>query len=112
MAWPTVVGLQRYVYDRSPICTYVRAMYLQVKASTHLMQAIESVTKYGIYNKNVFFIDNLVFIENTRARQMHFEAYTKFGFNCIHIPASSIEERPQVILKYVHHEAPESDTAI
>ena len=109
-----------YFFDRSPICTYALAMYLQVKASTHLMQEIERITEYGVYHKNVFFIDNLGFIENTSARQinfeaalafekMHVEAYTKFGFNCIHIPAISIEKRAQIILKSVHHATPKSD---
>jgi predicted ATPase len=105
-----------HFYDRSPICTYALAMYLNFNPSANLMQEIERIKKHSIYDQKVFFIDNLGFIENTDARQISFEeslkfekihldAYKKFGFSCIHIPAGSIEDRVKLILEHVSNEA-------
>ena len=105
-----------HFYDRSPICTYALAMYLNFKPSANLMQEIERITNACIYDEKAFFIDNLGFIENTDARKISFEeslefekihldAYEKFGFNCVHIPAGSIEDRVKLILEYTNDEA-------
>ncbi len=104
-----------HFYDRSPICTYALAMYLNFKPSANLMQEIERIIKHSIYVQKVFFIDNVGFIKNTDARQISFEqslefekihrnAYEKFGFNCIHIPAGSIENRVKLILEHTDYE--------
>ena len=101
-----------HFYDRSPICTYALAKYLNFKPSSDLMQEIERIEKQSIYEKDVFFIDNLGFISNTDARQISFEdslvfeqlhrdAYQKFGFRCIAIPASSVDYRVKLILEHV-----------
>jgi len=101
-----------HFYDRSPICTYALAMYLNFQPSTNLLQEIERIINHNIYDKKVFFINNLGFIENTDARQISFEeslafekvhlaAYEQFGFNCVSIPAASIEERVKLILDNV-----------
>lgn len=101
-----------YFYDRSPICTYALAMYLNFKPSKKLIQEIERIETYNIYEKNVFFVDNLGFIKNTDVRKISFEeslrfekfhldAYEKFGFNCIHIPVMSIVDRVKLILEHI-----------
>ena len=100
-----------HFYDRSPICTYALAMYLNFKPSANLMQEIKRITNHNIYDKKVLFIDNLGSIENTGARQISFEesldfekihlaAYEKFGFSCVHIQAGPIENRVQLILEH------------
>lgn len=97
-------------YDRSPICTYALARYLKINPSDKLLKEIERIQKYLIYEKSIFFIENLGFITNTAARQISFEdslifeqihkeVYAQFGYHCIAIPAKSIEERLQIILK-------------
>lgn len=104
-----------HFYDRSPICTYALATYLNFQPSTNLMQEIERIRKHSIYEKKVFFVDNLGFIENTDARQISFEeslefekvhldAYKKFGFGCVHIPAGPIENRVKLILDHTDDE--------
>ena len=104
-----------HFYDRSPICTYALAMYLNFKPSANLMQEIERIKKHSIYAQKVFFLDNLGFIENTDARQISFEeslkfeeihldAYKKFGFSCIHIPVGKIETRVKLILEHTDDE--------
>lgn len=100
-------------YDRSPICTYALALYLRLDISDNLANEISRINKYNIYQREVFFIDNLGFIKNTNARkinfqdslkfeQIHIEAYSKFDYKCIHIPALPIEERAKLILNHIN----------
>jgi predicted ATPase len=97
-------------YDRSPICTYALAVYLNFQPSENLLQEIERIEKNQIYQKRVFFIENLGFLEPTQARKisfeeslrfekMHEEAYVKFGYECIKIPAAALPERADTVLR-------------
>lgn len=97
-----------HFYDRSPICTYALALYLNFRPSEILMNEIERIQKNHIYEKHVFFLENLGFIINTDARkisfeeslkfeQIHKEAYAKFGYECIFVPMKSIKERVEFI---------------
>ena len=74
-----------HFYDRSPVCTYALATHLNFQPSTNLIQEIERIKKYNSYDKKVFFIDNLGFIENTDARQISFEE--SLEFEKIHLDA-------------------------
>lgn len=97
-------------YDRSPICTYALSRFLNSPPSPTLCQEIKRIIKNNIYENNVFFIDNLGFIETTDVRKinfkdsltfekLHLETYKQFGFNCIHVPINSIQDRAKNILK-------------
>lgn len=99
-----------HFYDRSPICTYALAIHLGFKPSMNLMQEIERIQKNHIYEKRVFFVKNLGFINNTEARkisfeesldfeQVHLDAYQKFDFECVMIPAGTVNERTNIILR-------------
>lgn len=101
-----------HFYDRSPICTYALAIYLGFKPSHNLTNEIHRIHKYDIYEKHVFFFENLGFITNTDARKISFEdslkfervhreAYAKFGYECIAVPAKSIDKRVEIILRSV-----------
>lgn len=101
-----------HFYDRSPICTYALAVYLGFEPSTSLMAEIERIHKNAIYEKRVFFVENLGFITNTDARkisfedslgfeQVHREAYAKFDYECVMVPAAPIIERVEFILRAV-----------
>lgn len=96
-------------YDRSPICTYALCLYLGFTPSRTLLDEIERIQKEAIYQKQVFFLENLGFITPTEARKISFQdslafekvhqqAYTKWGYECLVIPALPIEERLQKIL--------------
>lgn len=96
-------------YDRPPICTYALAVYLGFEPSPILMDEIERAQSNAIYENQVFFIENLGFIENTDARkisfeealrfeQVHMDAYKKFGYEIIKIPANTIDARVKLIL--------------
>lgn len=97
-------------YDRSPVCTYALAVYLGYEPSTALLEEIER-TK-GIYENKVFFLENLGFCEPTAARRItfeealkfekiHEEAYAKFGYECVKIPAMPLPKRVQIILESI-----------
>ena len=98
-----------HFYDRSPICTYALAIYLGSKPSHNLMNEMQRIHKYDIYEKRVFFFENLGFITNTDARkisfddslkfeQIHRETYAKFDYECVVVPAAHIDERVKIIL--------------
>lgn len=99
-----------HFYDRSPICTYALSVYLGFEPSQQLMSEILRIQKYHIYENRVFFLENLGFITNTEARQISFkdslkfeqihkDIYAKFGYECVVIPARSIDERVEIILQ-------------
>lgn len=103
------VDSQVQFYDRSPICTYALAIYLGFEPSVVLLQEIERMGKEKIYQKNVFFIENLGFCKATEARtisfeeslifeKIHEETYAKFGYRSIKIPAEASAQRADAIL--------------
>jgi predicted ATPase len=106
------VSLNLQFYDRSPICTYALATYLGFTPSAALLQEIERIEKTKVYQKQVFFIENLGFCSPTDARKISFEeslvfekiheeAYAKFGYECIKIPPKPLLERVNSILRLV-----------
>ncbi len=97
-------------YDRSPFCTYALAVYMKYSPSDVLLKEIERLQSGQVYQKKVFFIDNLGFVTHTEARKIsfedslafekiHAETYAKFDFECIKIPAGSLPERTEAILR-------------
>lgn len=99
-------------FDRSPICTYALCQFLAYAPTENLLKEIDHITNNNIYEKNVFFIDNLGFITPTDARkinyeealrfeQLHLEAYDQFGYECIRIKPNSIPKRLQQILDQI-----------
>jgi len=105
-----------HFYDRSPICTYALAIYLGFKPSTNLMNEIERIHQHRIYEKRVFFVENLGFITNTDARkisfedslrfeQIHLDVYKKFDYECVMVPAAPIMERVDIILKSIENDS-------
>ncbi len=95
-------------FDRSPVCTYALCQFLEYESTTLLLEEIE---KRG-FEKRVFFVENLGFVEKTDARKisledalrfekMHLEAYAKFGYDCIKIAPGSVQERLQTIMEWV-----------
>ncbi len=95
-------------YDRSPICAYALALYLGFVPSALLLEEIERIKINKIYEKTVFFIENLGFCESTESRkisfeealkfeQIHLDTYAKFGYKIFKIPAVSIDERVKLV---------------
>lgn len=97
-------------FDRSPICTYALSVYLNYEPSQTLIDEIENCK--NIYEKDVFFIENLGFCTPSNSRTItfeealkfeliHKEAYEKFDYSLITIPPASLEKRVDDLLHYV-----------
>jgi predicted ATPase len=95
-------------HDRSAICTAALAAYLGYPLSDTLSHELKRIEAETIYQKQVFFIQNLGFITSTEARRisfeeaMHFErvheeTYRNFGFACVPIAPGSLLERVDAI---------------
>ncbi len=94
------------VFDRSPVCTYALAAFLE-RPVTPLLQA-ELELAGALYEREVFFFENLGFCEPTTVRRMSFEdalrfeaiheeVYTRFGYRLIRIPPAPPEDRAAMI---------------
>ena len=99
-------------YDRSPLCTYALSRWLGFPISTILADEIERIRAGQIYQKQVFFIDNLGFCEPTQARRISFEdslrfekvheeTYRAFGYECVRIARGQISARAEQIKRIV-----------
>jgi predicted ATPase len=97
-------------YDRSPICTYALAIYLGFEVSAKILEEVHR--SYEVYEKQVFFIENLGFCKPTNARkisykealvfeQIHRAAYAKFGYHCIKIEPAPISKRVANIFNFI-----------
>lgn len=101
-------------FDRSPICTYALARYLNYEPFPLLLEELARIEHNSIYQKQVFFIENLGFCQPTEARRISFEealafekiheeAYVQLGYHCFKIPALPLEERVQMILGQISY---------
>ncbi|HAU1805267.1 TPA: AAA family ATPase [Legionella pneumophila] len=103
-------------YDRSPFCAYALGRYSahwhhrDFTPSPVLLAEVDRCLKAGIYQRKVFFFENLGFIEPTSARkisyedalifeQIHIEVYKEFGFEIVLVPNNAIEERCRFVLE-------------
>ena len=99
-------------YDRSPLCTYALSVWLSFPISKTLADEMKRIEKEQIYQKQVFFIENLGFCEPSAARKISFEdslefekvheeTYRSFGYECIRIPPKELSLRVEQIKRYV-----------
>lgn len=106
-------------YDRSPFCTYALGKYLthwkgiEFTPSPVLLDEIDRCIKNDVYQNQIFFFENLGFIEHTDARkisyedalifeQIHLDVYKEFGFDIIMVPKGlTIAQRCEFILERV-----------
>ena len=99
-------------YDRSPICTYALSVWLGFPISKTLADEMERIASAQIYQKQVFFVENLGFCEPSTARKISFEdslrfekvheeTYRSFGYECIRIAPSDLSTRVEQIKRYV-----------
>ena len=97
-------------YDRSPICSYALCQYLGYQPSAILIEELKRIKHSHIYQKKVFFIENLGFCQPTDARKISFaealkfekiheEIYHHFGYDCIKIKAQPVAFRVAEIIK-------------
>jgi predicted ATPase len=100
-------------HDRSIIDTYILGKFLGHVITDDIDSQIQTIINYGIYQRRVFFIESLGFIENTDVRRisfaeamefgkLHEKIYSSFGFQCIKISARPVKDRVDEILKTVN----------
>ena len=105
-----VSGVQ--FYDRAPLCTYALAVFLNFPISKTLAEEMARLEKAQIYQKQVFFIENLGFCAPTAARkitfedslkfeEVHEETYRSFGYECVRIAPRDLSARVEQITRYV-----------
>lgn len=94
-------------YDRSPVCTLALSRYLGYPPSAALVEELERMERERIYQRHVFFIEQLGFCQPSSARKItfeeslvfehiHEETYTSLGYDLIKIAPEALSER-------VHH---------
>ncbi|MBF8185770.1 AAA family ATPase [Nonomuraea sp. K274] len=100
------------LYDRSPVCTHALATYLGHPVPPTLSREVERVQARQIYDRKVFFIENLGFVTPTDARRItyeeslrferiHRDAYTSLGYECVPIAPGPLADRAAAITKHL-----------
>jgi predicted ATPase len=95
--------------DRSPICTLALSRYAGLAPTPALLEEIE--TTDGLYERGVFLVRNLGFVEKTAARRItypqslefekvHEQTYAELGYELIEVPAAPLTERVALIESY------------
>jgi len=99
-------------HDRSPVCTHALATYSGYTISDLLAREMERIKREQIFEKEVFFIQNLGMVARTEARRISFEdalrferiheeTYRTFGYQLIPIRPGTIRERADAIRRHV-----------
>jgi predicted ATPase len=97
-------------HDRSVICTAALARYLEYPITTLLAEELNRIAEGPVFEKQVFFLQNLGFITPTEARRISLEetlrferiheaTYRDFGFEIVPIGPATIPERVTMIKK-------------
>jgi predicted ATPase len=95
-------------FDRSPVCTLALARYLGHPVGPVLAAELERVVRAGVYQRRVFFLEPLGFIEPTAARRIsyaesiefgrvHEAEYRRLGFELVDVPAAPVAARAAMI---------------
>ncbi|WP_176736632.1 ATP/GTP-binding protein [Oligoflexus tunisiensis] len=104
-------GLQ--FHDRSIIDTYILGQYLGHGIPQEIENLVSLLVRGRVYEKRVFFVESLGFMENTAARQislaealefgkLHERVYTALGFHCIKISPRPVQDRAREIMGLVN----------
>lgn len=99
-------------HDRSAICTAALAAYLGFTPSDALSRELARLEKEAVFQRRVFFIQNLGFIKPTASRRISFEdalrfervheeTYRRHGFECVFIAPGRLSDRVDAIMRAV-----------
>ncbi|MBH1990005.1 MAG: AAA family ATPase [Alphaproteobacteria bacterium] len=99
-------------FDRSPLCTYALCIFLGYPIPSELMTEINHIITTNIFQRSVFFIENLGFIEHTDARkisfidglrfeQIHRDVYQHFGYTLTLVPNASVDDRLNQLIQWI-----------
>jgi predicted ATPase len=93
-----------HFFDRSPICTWALATFLNLPASAALQRELARIDAGAIYEKKVFFIQLQGYVTPTPARRIsledalafervHEDAYRAFGYDLVAIAPGGVSAR-------------------
>jgi predicted ATPase len=94
------------IFDRSPVCTLALSRYAGLAPTPKLLAELETTANF--YERGVFLVRNLGFVESTAARRItypeslefekiHEQAYADLGYELIEVPAAPLPERVALI---------------
>jgi len=100
------------LFDRSPVCTLALAEFLDRETPAALAAEVARMTRQGVYERQVFFVENLGFIANTEVRRItfedtlrfelvHAEVYQRLGYELVRIPASDVATRAGLVRRHI-----------
>lgn len=96
------------VHDRSAVCTLALARHLGHPVTPLLAAEVAQITGGGFFDRRVFFVRLLGFIEPTEVRRIsyaesvaferiHEAEYRRLGFDLVDVPAGAVAERAAAI---------------
>jgi predicted ATPase len=97
-------GAAVQLYDRSPVCTLALVHYLAHPVPAALATEVDRVVRDGVYERRVFLVRPIGFVQRTAARrityqeslefeQVHRRAYLTHGYELVEIPAGPVTDR-------------------
>ena len=101
-------GVTVQVHDRSAVCTLALARHLGHPVPPVLEQEVAWATGGGSFDRRVFFVRLLGFIQPTAVRRIsyaesqaferiHEDSYRRLGFDVVDVPAGTVAERAATI---------------
>jgi predicted ATPase len=105
---PVSPGAMPQVHDRSAVCTLALAHHLGHPVPPVLEAEIAKVTEAGYFDRRVFFVRPLGFLQPTEVRRISYEEslafehlheteYQRLGFEIVDVPAGPVAERAAAI---------------
>lgn len=105
-------GAEIQVYDRSPMCTLALARYLDHPVPAALTEEVERIARERIYERRVFLVRPIGFIEPTAARRisfddsltferLHQEVYLSLGYELLNVPMAEVAVRAGLIDSHI-----------
>lgn len=105
-------GASVQLYDRSPVCTLALARYLDQPVPARLADEIKRLIDQQIFQRPVFFVRPIGFIQPTSARRisyaeslaferLHESAYREHGFELIDVPPAPVRERAALVARHL-----------
>jgi len=105
---PVRPGAVAQIFDRSPVCTLALAHWVSHPVPAALSQEIERIAAGQVYQRQVFFVRPLGFVEPTAARRIsyadslafervHETEYLGLGFEIVDVPAGPVTERAALV---------------
>ncbi|SRR6266516_827064 len=109
---PVRPGVTVQVHDRSAVCTLALARYLGQPIPPVLEQEVAWATGDGSFDRRVFFVRLLGFVERTAVRRIsyadsqaferiHEDSYRRLGFDLVDVPAGTVAERAAAIRAHI-----------